>query len=263
MMRYVVVGMFLAASGSAAHAGNSNPLNPSITDSTISAIGPTAPRTIGFQPRTVPLTNFSVYTGVATAGGVISLLESAATPTFDDVVTIGNINDPINNYVAAAGGIFRYVTSTTSVDINGFAVLTIQISGRDVAGGAADLWPSGFSNAGNQASQGAFAFGLAGMPASLGGTVPINTAPLNFVNRMSIQLITDGVLGAESLVPASAYGNGPTQPWNGSITRFFPNAAVGPAVTSDIIVRITLVPTPGAAAVLGMGGLLAARRRRR
>lgn len=213
----------------------------------------------GFSTRSVPLVNFNVFTGVATATGGLALLESAATPARDDVVTLGNANEQINDYTVAAGSVLRFVTSTVTDNLDGTFTVSITVSGRNAAGAPADLWPSGFASGTNPLSSGGFGIGL-NLPASLGGLDQLDIAPFNNVLAGNVVIVTDGVAGAPVNLPLTFFGGGTN--WNGTFGVSFGNGATGTAVQSDLTLNILVVPAPSALALLGLGGVIVGRRRR-
>lgn len=208
-----------------------------------------------------PTSNFTVYSGVTNAGGSLFLLEDSVAPARDDIVTLGNANEQINDYVAAAGGVLRFVTSSTGPgNIPGQTLITIALSGRDVTGAPADLWPTGFSG-GNPAAP--LTGGGIGVGLNLGallGNQPLNIAPENFVVAGSIELVTDGASSGAFGLPLTFFGPSSSN-WNGRIGISLGNGA-GLGVTSDIVLRVLVAPSPGAGTLLGLAGLVAMRRRR-
>lgn len=211
-----------------------------------------------FNVRGTPI-NFNVYTGIATAAGNLVLLDLNP-PARDDVVTLGTTNEQINDYIAAAGGVQRFVTSTYQTNVTpGIDIITITVSGRNANSEAADLWPAGFASGGNPLTSGAFGIGL-NLGAALGGSVPLNLAPNNALQSASLQITTDGVVGPEiTLPPALLTPN--MWNWGGVLGVSLGGGATGTGVQSDITFRI-VIPAPASAALLGMGGIVAFRRRR-
>jgi hypothetical protein len=220
---------------------------------------PSAMGSNGFNTRSVPLVSFNVFTGLATGGGGLVLLESSTTPVRDDVVTLGNANEAINDYLAVAGSVQRFVTSTVTDNFDGTFTVSITVSGRNAAGAPADLWPSGLSSGTNALTGGGFAIGLS-LPAALGGLDQLNIAPFNNVLSGNVVVVSDGVAGAPNNLPLTFFGGGTN--WNGTVGVAFPNAATGTAVQSDITLNILVVPAPSALALLGLSGVVVARRRR-
>lgn len=215
--------------------------------------------------RSVPGDTFGVFSGVASPAGNLFLLESSTAPVRDDIVTLGVANDPINDYTAAAGGVLRSVTSTVTDNLNGSFTIAIRIAGRNAAGAPADLFPNGFSatigGVPTNLTSGAFGFGI-GLPALLGGANPISISPFNNVISNQLIITTNGVAGAPSSLPTAFFSPSPAN-WNGVLGVSLGNAAASATdVTSDIEFRFTVIPAPGTAALLGIGGLVAARRRR-
>src|SRR5688500_5814410 len=94
------------------------------------------------DPREAPVVGgtYSVYTGVGTAAGTLTLLD-ANPPVRDDVVTFDLLPDQINDYAAIAGGVRRSVTETVTVNPDLTQTMSIRIDGTNAAGAPADLWP--------------------------------------------------------------------------------------------------------------------------
>lgn len=205
--------------------------------------------------------NFNVYTGVTNAAGNLFLLESSTAPVRDDVVTLGNASEQINDYIPAAGGVQRFVTSSVGPGNQpGQSLITITVSGRDAAGAPADLWPSGFASGGNALTGGGFAIGL-NLPALLGGSVPLVLTD-NHVLQGTLEIVSDGASSGELLVPSVFFAPDASN-WAGTVGITLNNGAVGASVQSDITLRLLVVPAPGAGALLGVAGLAVVRRRRR
>lgn len=201
---------------------------------------------------------FSVYTGIHSAATGLVLLESSSSPTNDDLVSLGTTGEAINSYIAVAGSVQRSVTSSYQVGVSpGVDLVTITVAGRDVAGAPADLWPAGFASGGSALVNGAFGIGL-----NLGtlGNSPLNLAPNNALQQATLQWVTDGVLGPELNIPSAFFGPAFWN-WGGVLALTWGNGATGPGVQSDITLRL-YIPTPATGAMLGLGGLVALRRRR-
>lgn len=251
MLRRSFAFLIVALAGSAAHAA----IGAADTSAIRALDGSVVQSTVSLRGAVLP---FSVYTGVATAANGLVLLEPTAPPVRDDVVGLGSTAEPINDYVAVAGGVRRFVTSSYQQDVTpGVDVITITVFGRNANDAPADLWPSGLSAGGNPLVNGAFGIGL-----NLGalGNAPLNLAPENALQQATLQWVTDGVLGPEINIPPTLFGPAFWN-WNGVLGLTWGNGATGTGVQSDITLRL-VIPTPGAAAVLGFGSLCVLRRRR-
>lgn len=201
---------------------------------------------------------FTVYTGIHSPATGLVLLESTSAPTNDDLVSLGTTGEAINSYLAVAGSVQRSVTSSYQAGVTpGVDLVTITVAGRDVAGTPADLWPAGFASGGNALVNGAFGIGL-----NLGslGNSPLNLAPNNALQQATLQWVTDGVLGPEINIPSAFFGPAFWN-WGGILAITWGNGATGAGVQSDITLRL-YIPTPATGAMLGLGGLVAFRRRR-
>jgi hypothetical protein len=227
----------------------------------------------GWTPSDAPIGpetpggTFNVYTGVATSAGNLFLLEDSVAPIRDDVVPFDGISDPINDYVLAAGGVLRSVIETDVNNGNGTRTLTVTVAGLNPAGGAGDLWPSGFTGGTPPANltSGGFGIGLT-LPATLGGADPLNLTPGDSVLSANIAIATSGVFAAPLNLPASFFGGAafPVAAWNGVLGVSLGNGATGTAIQDQIRVSITYqpIPEPASLFLLGIGGLALIRRRR-
>jgi len=109
-------------------------------------------------------------------------------------------------------------------------------------------------------------------------TVPFNTDLITGFGSFAVGVqlgSTDGLNGWRATTPAVGFANAASAVWAydaggisglaGSPTEFGPfgfGAAPNPPATFYIVVEGNFVPTPGAAVLLGLSGLIAARRRR-
>lgn len=214
----------------------------------------------GATERSPVGTTYGAFTGLATSTGGLVLLESSTAPVRDDIVNFDGVSEPINDYLAVAGGITRTVNEAWTVlgANSGRAVITIDGSG--------ELFPSGLSsgNPPTALTRGAVGIGLT-LPASLGGADPLTWNPSpNQVTAATVELfnaagtsLTGGPLNVLALI---------TNPndWNGVIGIAFGSPSVGLGVTRvQFSFDVTKIPSPGAAALVGVAGLVAGARRRR
>lgn len=109
-------------------------------------------------------------------------------------------------------------------------------------------------------------------------TVPFNTDLITGFGSFAIGVqlgSTDGLNGWRITTPAAGYANAGGAAWaydaggisgvSGNPTEFGPfnfGAAPAPGATFYIVIEGNFVPTPGAMGLLGLGGLMVARRRR-
>jgi hypothetical protein len=219
----------------------------------------------GGAPRVVPAgSTYNVFTGVATSAGSLALLEDTTTPVRDDVVAFDGAPELINDYVAAAGSVVRSQVETDVDNGNGTHTTTFTVTGTLPAGGPGDLWPAGFSSGGTPLPNGGFGLGLA-LPASVGGTDPVNWQLGDSILSANVAISTNGVFAAPLNLPSTFFGS-PTYPapaWNGQIGISFTNGATGTAIQDGIRLSITYaVPEPASLSLLSVGALGMLRRRR-
>jgi hypothetical protein len=215
----------------------------------------------------LPNDSYIVYTGVGTPAGAIGLAESSTAPARDDAVIFNGVEEQINDYVASVPpplvGQRRFVTESTVDNGNGTKTDTFVI--RAIAAGSdtpADLWPQGLALSGVAATAGAFGIGgPAGLPASLGGTNPLALEPGTTVLSANVDIVTDGVASGPFDLPLSFFAPSPAA-WNGSLVVLLTGGAGDAGVDSQITVKITTVPEPAAAGLLGGCAVLLLRRRR-
>lgn len=208
----------------------------------------------GYTPRNPAGVAYTVYTGLTTASNGLVQVDTS-TPN-GDLRIFGAAASSINPYLAALGGITRRVSdSAVSNGLGGFD-LTITITG------SGNLFPSGFASGSNPLTGAGVGLGL-----NLGvrGNAQL-VFPNNIVTNASVSLVrADGSSSGFNL-PPSFFPNSQTNlPWNGAV-----GVSIGQIATPandlapfvEVVWQIRTVPTPGAVAVLALGGLIATRRRR-
>lgn len=211
---------------------------------------------------------FSVFTGLATSSNGLVLVESGTAPARDDLVNYDGVSEQINDYVNIAGtgalGQTRFVTESKVVS-GGSSLLSISITS------SGDLWPSGLAvgNPPTALTRGAIGIGL-NLGALLGND-PLKWTPTGQPGSVvtAAELIftdQDGVGAAVPLNPATFFGG--AAGWSGIFGVVFNDTTSPTGVTgfntTGIRLNLTIskIPAPGAAAVFGLAGLVAARRRR-
>lgn len=229
---------------------------------------------VGFQPATgvtwdtagpdapVPGSTFTVYTGVSTNQGTLTLVE-VSPPVRDDVVAFDMLSEQINDYLAIAGGVRRSVTESVAVNPDLTQTMSIRVTGTNATGGPGDLWPSGLVAGTTQFQAGALGLGL-----NLG--TGLGNDPFNFVGSTitaaNVVVTQNGVDQTPVNIPLSFFTPS-TSNWNGVLGLFLANAATGTTVENALTFNITYaIPEPaalGAAALLTPSLLLRRRSRRR
>jgi hypothetical protein len=217
----------------------------------------------------VPGSTYGVFTGVATAAGNLALLEPTAPPVRDDVVLFDGIlpGEQINDYVAAAASVQRFVTESDVDNGNGTRTMTITVTGVLPTGGPGDLWPSGFNSGGTALTSGGFGIGL-NLPASLGGADPLNFLATSEINSAGIAISTSGTFAAPLTLPSTFFDSTsigyPVSGWNGVLGVSLGNGATGTAIQDGIrlTVNYTLIPEPATLSLAGLAAVGLVRRRR-
>lgn len=209
---------------------------------------------------------FSVFTGLATSSNGLVLVESGTAPARDDLVNYDGASEQINDYINIAGtgalGQTRFVTESKVV-AGGSSLLSISITS------SGDLWPSGLATGGLGLTRGAIGIGL-NLGALLGND-PLKWTPTGQPGSVitAAELIftdQDGVSAPVPLNPATFFGG--AAGWSGVFGVVFSDTLSPTGVTgfntTGIRLNLTVskIPAPGAAAVFGLAGLVAARRRR-
>jgi len=211
---------------------------------------------------------FSVFTGLATSSNGLVLIENGTTPIRDDLVNYDGVSEQINDYVNIAGtgaqGQTRFVTESKVIS-GASTQLSIIITS------SGDMWPSGLAGGSPAAALTRGAVGIGLNLGALLGNDPLKWTPTGQPGSIvtAAELIftdVDGVGAPVPLNPAQFFGG--ANGWTGIFGVVFndttnPNGVTG-FNTTGIRLNLTVskIPAPGAAAVLGLAGLVAARRRR-
>jgi len=207
-----------------------------------------------FSPRNPAGVSYTVFTGLTNTNN--QLFQIDLSTAGGDIRTFGTAASNINPYIAPAGGITRRVSdSAVSNGLGGFD-LTVTVTG------SGNLFPSGFTGGGLPLSGAGVGLGL-NLGARGNGQLVF---PNNIVTQAFVSLVRgDGTGSSFALAPAFFPNSQTNLPWNGAVGVSISGIAtpandLAPFV--QVIWEIRTVPTPGAVAVLGLGGLLVARRRR-
>ena len=217
--------------------------------------------TTGGPDAPVPGSTFTVYTGISTNQGTLTLLD-ASPPVRDDVVAFDLLPEQINDYIAVAGGVRRSVSESVTVNPDLSQTMTVRVTGTNATGAPADLWPSGLVAGSLNFQAGALGLGL-NLGAGLGND------PVDFVGSTitaaNVVITQNGVDQAPIAIPLSFFTPS-TSAWNGILGLFLENGATGTTVQNALTFNITFTPIPeptiGAAALLTPSLLLRRRSRR-
>lgn len=215
----------------------------------------------GFTPRTPAGTTYTAFTGLATPTSLL-LIEPTAPALRDDVVTFDGVSEQINDYVTGAA---RFVNESVVSNGAGGFDLTISINVFDAAGAPGNMFPAGFSG-GSPAAP--LTRGGVGLGLNLGtalGNDPLNFVPAgaDFVSAASITIFRADGTNASLALPTSFFGA--PAAWNGVVGVILNGVVAADTATTRVTGvqwNISTIPTPGAVALLGLGGLIASRRRR-
>lgn len=191
-------------------------------------------------------------------------------PTGDSFFYVPGIGNTTG--FAIAGTFGNAVAGSSTVIGNGLAQAPVTVDSTiiDNGGGnfdiilrmsttAADLAPAGFTVGGVAADRlGVF------LGASAGGD-PFNFSDDAFTNSATIELLNNGVnaAGPFDIASFANFTAGPNGSWNGGFGVNFGAGSAGIGI-NEIVFRgnFTVVPAPSALALVGLGGLVAGRRRR-
>jgi len=212
-----------------------------------------------------PTEAYSVFTGLTTSTNGLVLVESGTAPARDDLVNYDGVSEQINDYLNIAGsgalGQTRFVTES-KVAAGASTQLSIIVTS------SGDMWPSGLAISGVGLTRGAFGLGL--NLGTLLGNDPLKWTPTGqpgSVVTAANLLITDSA-GTDTIpLPVATFFGGATG-WSGIVGVVFNDTTSPSGVTGFNVTRFELqltvskIPAPGAAAVFGLAGLVAARRRR-
>jgi hypothetical protein len=210
--------------------------------------------------------------GTATASNIIQTIPfGPSTPNFNQVLTF-------NRYAGPASDLVQ-IEVRLSLNVSG-GQLELDNDGADPASGTADLGASaGISSVdvplvnnaflpvvGNVAAATSSPFNIAGDDGDGAGFQAGGADYFNFLGGAG----SDNDAGFIANAVFAAYAGGGTFNILVNATQIFDYGALGgisfagsPVTASgEVTVIYKLIPTPGAAALLGLGGLVAARRRR-
>ena len=202
---------------------------------------------------------------LATVAGLASA--AAARPAISTMFTGGNSG-------SAGGGVYyQIVVGANPIQITGFDVNTTAVAGTALP---FRVFTAAGTHAGNEANPGAWTLQSTGSGIATGPNTP---NPITLANSFVLAANTSyGIaitLSSASGTPAPASnsytnGNGTNQQFsNGDLTLnlgtatniLFSGSAFSPRVFNGTV-YYNVIPAPGALALLGLGGLAAARRRR-
>ena len=211
--------------------------------------------------------SYTVYTGLADDASQLYLTDND-TPLRDDAVTFDGVEEQINDYLNISGlplsGQRRFVTESTTNNGNGSKTDTFRIRCVNAAGAPADLWPAGLAFGNTPLPHAGIGLGL-DMPAVLGGSQPIAMQPGSVITSLTIEVLSDGVLGGQIDLPLSTFIGPDPSHWNGVLGIILFSAANTSAIDSQITLRLTStnVPEPSTFAALASAALLPLCTRRR
>jgi len=193
-------------------------------------------------------TSYSVFTGLADAANNLFLIEPTAPPVRDDIVMFDGSSEPINDYLAVAGGVQRSVIETVTVE-DQTSTISISVSGNG------ELFPSGFSGGGQPLTGAGIGIGI-GLPAILGGVDPLTWPGPHAVHSATLSLVdSQPPLGPFDITGLLS------DPWNGVIGVVVSNATGRGTTAVRLDLVIDKVPEPASLALLSLGALAMLRRR--
>jgi len=188
------------------------------------------------------------------AGGTYDILPSLANPNNGQAFLIGDPNDPTDNVVT-----FDNVPEDTQDVFNGTSPTVSEMftpgNPRSIwitlDGNGGELFPSGATdpNTGEALTTGVFFVGALGDVVDVMSPAAVSAATIDFL------------AGGASILGGPADISGLlADPWDGFVGISLTNLAG--AGVDEVRFHITLIPAPGAAALFGLAGLAAVRRRR-
>lgn len=150
------------------------------------------------------------------------------------------------------------IGSNAVVNIGEATIVTSPTSFRYIVGAfttdSSNLWISGLTIGGMPMSQGRFDVGAGAFTNGLLMNIPVG-------DIASISIVSSVFVDGASVATSTPLPNGRVLPEAGALVVW--NGVVNSGVDEiQIIVDVTFVPAPGALALVGMGGLVALRRRR-
>lgn len=175
------------------------------------------------------------------------------------IATVGAVTDTFNGLSQATGTGIIGGTHTGIAEVNTFGGAGSTGFIRFGLTSPVEMAPSGFNVGGQPANRAGYFLG-----ANAGGS-PVDFANGVVVSLATIELLdTSGAsLGVSDITAFANFTAGAGGTWDGSLGVAFGVGSAGIGIGGYIItINGTLVPTPATAALLGLGGLVAVRRRR-
>ncbi len=175
------------------------------------------------------------------------------------IATLGAVDDTFDGAAQVIGGGIVAGTHTGAAETNTFG-----------GAGSSGTITFGLSTDADELAPGGFTVG--GLPAdTLGifvganaGGNPLDSTPGIVVSLATVELFD--AAGSVGLFDITAFGNftaGAGGTWDGSVGVSFGAGSAGAGITGyEFSITGTTLPTPASAALLGLGGLVAVRRRR-
>jgi hypothetical protein len=205
-----------------------------------------------------------IASGIANAGGTLDILGMEVSNTATDIVFRLTVNGAVSGAGSTDWGKFMIGISTgsnagdSSVNGNGWG-RPINMSS---ANGGMNYWVGSWVDGGGGAQLWNYTGSAWSGPAGLGGftfsgnqltyTMSLASLGLSVGNTFFFDAYSSGGGGGDSAIDALANPNVSVSGWGGPYTSGGTNP----------IYSYTVVPAPGAVALLGLAGLMARRRRR-
>lgn len=201
----------------------------------------------GNAPLTPSGDGYFHVAGLGGAGGFAFATLGAVDDTFDGLSQVIGVGIVDGTHTAIAE-----TDTFAGAGSSGAIMFGLNSDGTDFA-------PTGFTVGGLTAD----AFGI--FVGANAGANPLDSSPAILVSLATVELFdaAGGSLGVSDITAFSNFTAGAGGTWDGSMGVAFGSGSAGAGIVGyKVTIEGTLVPAPASAALLGLGGIVALRRRR-